>query len=147
MCVWCVLISRIDAVHLCLFNVTIEHNHKYYDFDMDIFPWMERYWTRLHLGEVCSHEGRLWNRHFNNPHPFVMLACSPSLRYYNFYNNATIQGIGRWPPWSHKIKSFGLHIFLFWMLEFYGISICNTFVKYRFININIIVLQWLYIFL
>ncbi|KAK2172560.1 hypothetical protein NP493_949g00057 [Ridgeia piscesae] len=45
-------VPLIDAVHLCLFNVTIEHNHKYYDFDMDIFPWMERYWARLHLGEV-----------------------------------------------------------------------------------------------
>lgn len=42
-----------DALHLCLFNLTIEHNHKYYDFEADIFPWMDYHWNKLQLGELC----------------------------------------------------------------------------------------------
>ncbi|XP_013387714.1 polycomb protein Pcl [Lingula anatina] len=43
-----------DVAQLALFNLTLQHNKKYYDFDENFMPWINQNWERLQVNHLDS---------------------------------------------------------------------------------------------
>ena len=45
---------REDLAQIALFNMTVDHNTKYYDFYDELMPWINENWELMAPGKVCN---------------------------------------------------------------------------------------------
>ena len=53
LCLFFCLFCREDLAQIALYNMTIDHNTKYYDFYDELMPWINTNWDLISPGKVC----------------------------------------------------------------------------------------------
>ena len=55
----CFFFCREDLAQIALYNMTVDHNTKYYDFYDELMPWINTNWDLISPGKVCTVEPTL----------------------------------------------------------------------------------------